>query len=571
MTEAPGNPATRPRPRFGGVRPALATAALLAAWLGVVQSLLVPLALTRQVHIDESQVAFNAALLGWHGLPELMNFRAPFVVPLSWIAARGGEAWPRLLEMRVVFLVLFLLNLALVALVSPRLRGAAARAAALLAITLVEPFWRHGFEIRHDVLQLALSLGLYGLALRTAAGRGGGREFAAAGLLCALMQVNSFKSFLVWMPGLALLFVAQRIARDRWFARRHLVGLTLGFAGGLAASLGLLASAGIAGDYLRQHLAFGNYAGAAERFAIGDRLLHLLGEVPHLAGLALVSLGWCVAVLRRGGWRAEAASLVTAGWLVIELLALHLNPVPFPYNLLHFIPFLFLAAIDGMGLLLGALPGWRRPLLAGFAAATVLAFHLSWTHEGIGRMPARGQRQHVESAEALTSESDPVLDGAGLVISRPPPGRQWMLHSLTKAAYRRGELTTFRELLAQDPAPVLLTNYRWQWLDRGDRRFIGDRYLRLAPRLLVLGGLGESPSGEFTIWRAGRYLIRQIAPGPSPTLDGIPLASEAVRTLAAGHHAWHGSGITWHWLGPRLADPPSAPTTLPNGDLFILD
>jgi len=139
-----GDPAAAPPGQAMGWRPALLGAVLLALWGALVGTLLTPLALHRHFHVDEVQVAFNASLLGFHHLPEWLNFRTPFVVVLSWIAAGMEGSWPALLEMRSAFFALFLVDLVLVALSAPRLRGFPARAAALLAFTLVQPFWQIG-------------------------------------------------------------------------------------------------------------------------------------------------------------------------------------------------------------------------------------------------------------------------------------------------------------------------------------------------------------------------------------------------------------------------------------------
>lgn len=543
----------------------------------VVARYLLPVAFARHFHVDEVQIAYNAALLGLHRLPEWVNFHGLLVVPLSWIAAAGGETWPRLLEMRALFVGLFLLDLVLVAVSAPRVRGAAARSAVLLAATLVEPLWRHGYEIRHDVLVVAGSLALFALAQRAARGSARELSFLAAGAIAAWMQLNSLKALLIWPPALALLLLAVRPAgaaeggaRPLARARAGLL-LAVGFALGAASGLAALASVGLAGELLRQLTSLGGAASEAQRFAPGRRLLALLLELPHLALLAALSCVGVVRALWRREMQRELPSAITVAWLALELVALHLNPVPFTYNFVHLLPFLFLAAVDGFGRLWESAPRLRIALAATAIAATIVAFAHSWSVDRFGRLPSTEQRAHVEAAEALTAPGDPVLDAAGLVLSRRPPARDWMLHSLTMPAYRRGERESFRSQLAREPAPVLLTSYRWEWLGADDRDFVLARYRPLGPRLLVLGGLDPAAAGGFPIHRAGRYRVRFPGAVAEPTIDGQPAARDAVRSLAAGLHAWSGGAVEWIWLGPRLDAPPDPGPLPPYRDLYFSD
>ena len=566
-----GDPAAAPPGQATAWRPALLGAVLLALWGALVGTVLTPLALHRHFHVDEVQVAFNAALLGFHHLPEWLNFRTPFVVVLSWIAAGMEGSWPALLEMRSAFFVLFLVDLVLVALSAPRLRGFPARAAALLAFTLVQPFWRHGFEIRSDVLLLAGALALFALNQRAATGRLRWPGLLAAGALAGWMQVNQFKAFLWWIPGLLLLLVVRHVAERGRRLVPAVALLAAGFALALAMSALLLAAAGVLGDTLRQTSSLAGAASEARRFGVGTRLGAVLGELPHLALLALLSLLHCLRVLAARGGRGELTSLTTNGWLGIQFVALFVNPLPFSYNLVHLIPFVFLAAVDGLALLWHRWPRGRLALAAAAGVVSLLAFANSWSRDLVGRTGDGAQRAYVETAEALTAPSDPVLDGAGLVLSRRPPGRDWMLHSLFMPAYRRGERLAFRELLRRDPAPVLLTNYRWRWLSAEDHAFVRAHYVAVARRLLVLGGRSDAAAGTFVVLRGGRYALQPLDPGAALRIDGRPPPADGIVTLAAGSHRWSGSGVAWAWLGPRLTAFPDLAGELPNGDLFISD
>ena len=129
---------------------------------------------------------------------------------------------------------------------------------------------------------------------------------------------------------------------------------------------------------------------------------------------------------------------------------------------------------------------------------------------------------------------------------------------------------SFRAQLEIDAAPVLITNYRWEWLDPEDRDFVRSRYISIAPRLLVLGGSDPGSEGRLAIHRDGRYLI-DAATGAPVTIDGEPLPADRTLTLARGWHTWSGSGVTWAWLGPDLTAIPDPGALLQNRDLFVSD
>jgi len=548
------------------------TAVTLGASALIVASLLLPLALTRYIHVDESQVAYNAALLGLHGLPEYMNFHAPLVVPLSWIAARGGGAtWPTLVEMRLVFVALLLVNLALVAACAPRIRGGAARSLTFLGVLLVEPIWRHGFEIRHDANLLATSLGLALLAVRATRAGAGRLTFLAAGVLTGWMQLNSFKAFLLWPVGLAILWAASRVRPgQRLRPGTALTYFVVGAGAAFATGWALLATAGIERDMVRNLAELALLATEYSRFSAGGRLLGLGWELIHLTVSALLAMGLLIRAAQRRRWREEAPSLVVAAWFVLQLLALSINPTPFSYNFVHVLPFFYLLAVDGFSRLVELASGRSRALLIGLGlAAATATFARSWNHDRVGRISADPQRRHIEAVEALTAPDDPVLDAAGLVLSRRPPGRNWMLHSLMMPAYRRGDTESFVDTLTRDPAPVLMTNYRWEWLGPKERNLVTSRYIALGPRLLVLGGAIRS-AGFMEIHRRGRYVLRGESSDAALLVDNVALPEPPVLELVAGTHSVS-SAATWAWIGPELSAFPASPPLLINRDLFVSD
>lgn len=533
-----------------------------------------PLVFTRHFHVDELQAAYNAALWGLHRLPELSNYAAPFLVPMAALVAGGGPSWTLLVELRLLFFGLFALNLALTAFaarVGGRLAG---RAAALIGISLVEPFWRHGFEIRHDGVLLATCLGLFVLGLRAANGVAGRWTFFLAGALAASAQANSFKAFLYWPAGLALMLLWARASGGGLSWRRACLALAAGGLAGAAVNLGLLAISGHVGVYLELYgwLATRATAGPA-RFAGTLRLLELLVRLPLLTIPAVWALVRLPAKCRHAGdrWIGVAATVAPA-WLGLEVLAVQLNPAPYAYNFVHVMPFLFLLAVDGWMDVLSRLQGGRSVAVVAVLVSLAVTFATDVRRDPMVALAGDFQKSYMEAAEALTSSRDPVLDGVGLVLSRRPPGEDWMMHSLFIQAYRDGARSSYRELLTREPAPVLMTNYRWNWLDREDREFVRSRYLEIWPRLLVLGQRVDPAATEVEIVRPGRYALSVLGT-ETVELGGTTRRSGSVLDLEAGIHAVRTGGFEARlaWLGPESWSFPPVLALPPHGDLFLSD
>jgi hypothetical protein len=165
------------------------------------------------------------------------------------------------------------------------------------------------------------------------------------------------------------------------------------------------------------------------------------------------------------------------------------------------------------------------------------------------------QLSYIGAAEAMTDPArDTVLDGVGLVLTRRPPDRDWMLHSLWMGDYRAGRRTGFGDMMRARPSPVVLGNYRWGWLPDRDLAVLHERYVALYPELYVLGSAPTGAAGEFTIHYAGRYIVEPKPPGGAAALrvDGQPLGGGALE-LGAGTHRYDGAGaagIVVYWLGP---------------------
>ncbi len=302
-----------------------------------------------------------------------------------------------------------------------------------------------------------------------------------------------------------------------------------------------------------------------------------LGPIPRdYSTSATVALG---AEFRRRGraaftWDGSLPeALLCAGALVLLIV----NPTPFPYNLLHFVPYLFLFAHRYAAALPGAIAG--HPTLRQLAVALLLFAHLFpfgaatirhwlWTNSR--------QTALMRFAEDLTDPAkDPVYDGVWMVPTRPIIHPEAFLHSLTVQNLRQEGGPRVRDMLAARPAPVFIPNYRTDWLTKEDQEFIREHYVSLADDFWLLGKVLPPGGGEFEIIHPGRYKISPLEAStlagtvkygflglvvpPTKTncvgtLDGLPLSGAPVE-LTVGRHRIEVEADCQPavvWLGPKL-------------------
>ncbi len=559
--EASTSRAPAPSAEPADARARLLRMSALGLWIVGMVSFGLPHAIWRHFHVDEIQIAYNVALWGVHDLDAYANYAAPFMVPLAWIVGQLDTTASMLLVMRVAFFLLFLFNLIAIATAQPYFRSRAGVLVVLAGITLFHPFWEHGFEIRHDVLLVTGSILLYGIAQRIVRRRDAEPwSLLGAGAIAAAMQLNAAKGFLYVVPFSGVVLLAALAPRWRlrdrlervWSSAgaRLLAGPLVWFAAGalasIAAGLGLMAAAGHLDDFgaaLAGIFAAGQHS---YRFLPSRELIRVALDAPLVYGPAILFLALVAFDAIRHRLRLPGSTAVTAAFLLWNLVALYINPVPFPYNFVHITPFVFLATLDVLARIHIEAPRARHIAAAVALAATALSFARSWFHNPYMTRTNEAQLSYIAAAEAMTDPaSDTVLDGVGLVLSRRPPHADWMLHSLLMPAYRAGRRTSFADMMAEHPSPVVIGNYRWGWLPGRDLAVLHQRYIRLCPELFVLGSELPGPSGQFAIHYPGRYRVRPRDPKARATdlrIDGTPVAPPGVLSLTTGAHSYTGSG-----------------------------
>jgi hypothetical protein len=453
---------------------------ILFGGLAALMGFSVYLAATRIYQVDECNELIVARILATGqasthpGVIGLLQF------PLSWAIHGATRSTEFFVPARLVMVAIFWLNLVLIALATGERLLSRRGLIALFGAATLAPLWDYGFEIRHDNLLLTgLMLIWYVVRVRPK----GPPSFFAAGALAVALQFSAQKAFVYIIP-LALavvVFPPPGHKAPRW---KLALCWAVGAFGMLLALRLVYGACGVAGlwDVHRQSLQFvSKVATGGDRFGPGIALGRLLGQTPLLLTLVASAFVAVAVDLRRRGRAALAwdGSLPEALFLAFAFAALIVNPTPFPYNLLHLVPYAFLFAFRHASVLFREIRD-DRVLIP--IVGTVLVFvhlvpfcvatrrHWDW--------PNSRQTCLIRLAEDLTDPTkDPVFDGIGMVLTRPMIHPRSLLHSLSMAGLVNGSGPQVRDMLTTRPAAVVIPNYRTDWLPEADHAAIRERYV----------------------------------------------------------------------------------------------
>ncbi len=544
-------------------------------------------AASRIYHADECQSVFVARILALGQAQEYFTSISLFLMPLVWLAREAVQSAELFASARLVALLIFWLNLLLLALATGEKLASWRGLFAFVGAATLSPLWDYGFEIRHDNLLLTGLLFIWCLMRLRPPGIA---AYAILGGLMVALLFTAFKSFVYTIP-LALAFLVfppHGVAVARW---------KLGLAWAIGAfamflTIRLAYGAGGVWDvYLSGFQMVSEASGGLGRFPPWKTLGRLLTQTPLL--LALV-FGAVVAVGSELGRRGRAA----LGWsgllpetvfFLIALAALLVNPAPHPYNLVNLVPFAYLLAFRyGISVLaeVWAQPVFRPVILTLLVFAHFVPFymatrrHLDW--------PNHRQENLMRVAEQLTDPvKDPVYDGIGMVPTRRSIHFHWFLHSLNINNFRKSGDLRVRDMLAENPAAVIIQSYRTDWLPEEDHEFIRQRYVPLADDFWVLGQMLPAGGGEFEIHHPGRYHLApkevsnlagtyesslkallesrkqpvaepKVEPEFVATLNGLPLTNRTVELPVGTYRLETAADCspTVVWAGPKLKQAP---------------
>jgi hypothetical protein len=543
------------------------------------------LAATRIYQVDECQNIYMARVFATGQSGQFFTTGSLFLLgPLSWLTRGATVSADLLASARLLFLGVFWLNLILLAAVASGRLVSARGIIALAAAATLAPLWDYGFEIRHDNLILTgVLLSWWALRVRPM----GVRSYVLLGALAVALMFVAVKSVVYVLP-LACAALAFRPAAHRaaWWR------LALAWGAGAVGALGLIRLAyGSGGLWDLYFSAFhhvvkvsaGGGAGSARSWP-WSTLARLLTQTPLLLALAAAACAAFAIELRRRGravltWDGLLPEVLLAAGALAALMA---NPTPFPYNLLHVVPFIFVLVFRYTAGLWDAFGGassahWSRlwPISGGVLLfAHVLPFGMV-TQRHLEFLNFR-QESLMRLAEQVTDPAkDRVYDGIGMVPTRSSIDFQWYLHSLNIDSFTKGPGPRVHDMLAARPAAVFIPNYRTDWLTDEDQAFIRERYVALSDDFWVLGKMLPAGGGTFEVIHPGRYriasqdgsdligtypeswrglLVKPEEGSLTGKLDGKPLPSRPVE-LAVGTHRIETSTDCQpaiFWVGPRL-------------------
>jgi len=522
------------------------------------------LAIHRIYQVDEAQNVYMGRITAMGlGNQYYTNGSLFLLFPLALTAKFYTSSVDILNASRVVFLGIFWLNLLLMALCAGQKPWSRMFLFTLLGAATLTPLWDYGFEVRHDNLMLTLLL--LGWWLLRQQAKGQYWIYTMLGFFAGLSQFIAFKSFLYWIPLsiLVLFFPPPSFKVARWrLTLLWLVGL-------LVAILVARVSYGVSDTWSTYvnglHTAI-DHSENPGRFSPWGTLERLLTQMPFLLGSTFGIIFTQALAIRHQGraalnWDGPLPEvLLLAGVFGILLV----NPVPYAYNLLFLVPFMFLAAMRWLPILAERIQA--APVLGQLVLGVVLTTHLLpfgvQTLRHFDMSNAR-QKKLVETAEFLTdAESDRVYDAAGLIPTRASIGYQWFLHSLVLTRFRDGRLPSVEKMMAQHPPAVILPSYRTEWLAETDVAFIQNHYLTFADDFLVLGRVFPPGGGTYQCLHPGRYIATVIKGQDKNVdfkLDGKPLEPGKGFMLPPGPHAIEvspGIQVAISWLGPRAEQIP---------------
>ena len=537
------------------------------------------LALSRLLQVDECQVVFVSRILATGQTNLFLSGVSPFLALLALLGHGAARSADIFTSARLVMVAIFWLNLLLITLATGERLFSLRGLVALAGAATLAPLWDYGFEIRNDNLLLAgILLTWYLVRVRST----GWSSYFAAGAIAMVLEFSLFKAFVYTIPiSLAILAVPPpRYTAPRW-------RLWLAWLCGAASILLLLrvvyGLAGLWDLYLSDFHRVAGDASGGNRFGPWLALRRLPGQTPLLLALTFAAFAGVALDMRRRGKAALTwdGNLPEALLVVLAIAALAINPDPFPYNLLHLVPYAFVFAFRYAAPIGRAL--WNRAAARPTVVTLVFFTHL------VPFVVATSRHSHFTNtrqfsvmrlAEDLTDPAkDPVYDGIGLVPTRPSIHHDWFLHSLNIRKFTAGTGMRVRDMLAARPAAVLIPSYRTDWLTDEDHAFIRDHYVPLADDCWVLGNVSPMGGGAFEIIHPGRYHVaagrsseltgsQSGNPGGKNTsdeeppstciLDGVRLVTPVVDLSAGTHRVETAPGLRANvvWLGPRLTGVP---------------
>lgn len=529
---------------------------------------------TRIYQVDECQNVYMAKVQAAGQSAEFFTSSSLFLFgPLSWITRMHLSSAGMFDLARLLFVGVFWLNLVLIASVATGRLFSTRGLVALVVAATMAPLWDYGFEIRHDNLVLTAVLVIWWLIRVKPLGL---LTYFFAGTISVVLLFVAIKAVVYVIPLSAAIWLLPPpgCKTPRW--KSAIVGL-LGALVAVAAVRLAYGSTNGWHDYLSVFQSVSKYSatgkGNIERFWPWQTLARLLTQTPLLLALTFAALiATALTISKRGRAAFSWDGLLPEALLVLGALGvLMLNPTPFPYNLVHVVPYAVpLAFKYALSLNMQFRKSAEVVILTVVTVALLQFVPFTIASARHLRFTNSRQKELMQLAEKLTDpHADRVYDASGLVLTRSSIHYWWYLHSLNMWLLKLpGE--GIRDIFSSQPPSIFIPSYRTDWLADADLEFIRSRYVPLADDFWVLGSKVSPDTGSFEIFHPGRYCIvptNRLTHLNSPavpelitgTLDGVSLSDKPVQ-LTVGKHTIqtsNHSSVAVVWLGPSVDRVPS--------------
>jgi hypothetical protein len=552
-------------------------AILVVGLLGILVGLLwgsLLLAAGRMYQVDECMEVYVARTLTTATDKAVAGHVTLFQILLSAVISSSEKSADVLASARLVMVQLFWVNWVLLAMATGARPLSFRWLVALVGAATLTPLWDYGFEVRHDNLLLAGVLAVWGIVRFQPLTIWSG---FALGAVTVVLEFVAFKAFVYTLPlSIAILLFPQANTRTSWI--RAIIAWLVGCASAFLVIRIALEVAGLWKLYLAAFGFLTTVSGGARHYSPWVTLSRLATQTPLLLALVLAGLVAVITDLRRRGKAALAwDGALPEGLLCLgAFAALLINPVPYPYNLIHFVPFAYIFAFRYVSDLLKEI-GTGKHLVPVMVSVLIFAHVVPFgiaTRRHWNR-PSTDQEAVMTITESLTDPAkDPFYDGIGLVSTRSVMDTRGFLLSMNLESFLKGPGPQVREMLAARPAAVIIPNYRTDWLPEEDHAFIASNYVTWP---MTFGARNGAPTRwwGFQIIHPGRYrlapreasdlagtypcdLISLSAPPLKMdlpgTLDGKPLTGKPVELTVGTHRIDCPTNFqpAVMWLGPRL-------------------
>jgi hypothetical protein len=443
----------------------------------------------------------------WQGHPPLLY---AMLAPLT--DARDPVATYE--RARILLAILLLATIALTAVCAARLGGVwaatLAAALALLHTTMIE----RGIEVRPDG-PLALLI-MAALAVELAPRAGALRRHSIEALLLGGGMLLTQKAILPLVPfGVLWAITARRERRLRLVLQPVLLAAVP-----LLVGWGVLAALG-AGDTFVRYV-FLNATSAATRSESRGTFspaFFLLRESARNITFVAAAVGGLVSLIKRSAWFVVALA-------VVSVAALWVNPFPWPYVHVTFIP--LLAVVAGAGVVAMTAPRWRGAAVVGVLTLAALIGFPRLMQKAAGSPDL--QFATLREIDRVTPRGARCFDLVGLYF-RPDAYPVYAMSGDMLVAYQHGTFPRIVPALRHNAVDCVMFNYRTEGMGAEEQQFVGAHFVHYWANIFLPGtdlSHGGVPAFEVLAPRAFRY-----DGAGAIAVDGTPFVRG---TLLAGNH-----------------------------------